>query len=69
MIGFLKNGEAGETKVTWQNNGELPFPLARLMGPLLKKNLDKQFGEGLKNLKNYAKDIQHEQSCSLLISG
>jgi len=41
----------GETKVTWQNNGDLPFPVARLMGPMLKKNLDKQFAEGLKNLK------------------
>jgi len=42
----------GETKVTWQNNGDLPFPLARLMGPFLKKNLNKQFAEGLNNLKN-----------------
>jgi Polyketide cyclase / dehydrase and lipid transport len=42
---------SGETKVTWQNNGSLPFPLARLMGPMLKKSLNKQFGEGLKNLK------------------
>jgi hypothetical protein len=42
----------GETKVTWQNNGDLPYPVARLMGPMLKKNLDKQFAEGLKNLKN-----------------
>ena len=41
----------GETKVTWQNNGELPFPLARLMGPMLKKTLNKQFAEGLRNLK------------------
>ncbi|WP_315819030.1 hypothetical protein [Paraflavitalea speifideaquila] len=23
----------GETKVTWQNNGDLPYPMARLMGP------------------------------------
>ena len=41
----------GETKVTWQNNGDLPFPLARLMGPMLKKSLNKQFAEGLRNLK------------------
>ena len=47
---------SGETKVTWQNNGNLPFPLARLMGPILKKTLDKQFGEGLKNLKNLCED-------------
>ena len=42
---------SGETKVTWQNNGELPFPIARLMGRTLKKTLNKQFAEGLQNLK------------------
>jgi len=41
----------GETKVTWSNNGELPFPIARLIGPGLKKTLAKQFEEGLNNLK------------------
>lgn len=41
----------GETKVTWQNNGELPYPMARLMGPVLNKTLHKQFEEGLRNLK------------------
>lgn len=41
----------GETKVTWQNNGGLPYPVARLMGPMLNKSLEKQFVEGLKNLK------------------
>lgn len=41
----------GETKVTWQNNGDLPYPMARLMGPFLHKTLNKQFDEGLKNLK------------------
>lgn len=43
---------SGETKVIWQNNGQLPFPLGRLMGPMLKKSLDKQFAKGLSNLKN-----------------
>jgi hypothetical protein len=42
----------GETKVTWQNSGDLPYPIARLMGPMLSKTLEKQFVEGLKNLKN-----------------
>ena len=46
----------GETKVTWQNNGELPFPVARLMGPIIKKGLDRQFVEGLKNLKNLSEN-------------
>lgn len=42
---------SGETKITWSNNGELPFPIARLMGPFLTKNLHKQFESGLINLK------------------
>jgi hypothetical protein len=41
----------GETKVTWSNNGELPFPVARLLGPSITKGLNKSFVEGLSNLK------------------
>ncbi len=41
----------GGTKVTWQNSGELPWPMARLMGPMINKGLDKQFTTGLANLK------------------
>jgi Polyketide cyclase / dehydrase and lipid transport len=44
-------GNGSETKVTWQNSGELPWPMARLMGPLLNKNLNHQFTKGLENLK------------------
>lgn len=44
-------GEGNETKVTWQNSGELPWPTARLMGPMINKNLNQQFETGLKNLK------------------
>jgi polyketide cyclase/dehydrase/lipid transport protein len=40
-----------DTKVTWRNNGALSYPLARLMGPMLNKTLNKQFVEGLNNLK------------------
>ena len=40
-----------ETKVTWQNSGNLPWPIARLMGPLINKNLNHQFETGLDNLK------------------
>lgn len=47
-----------ETKVTWQNNGNLPFPLGRLMGPMLVKRLHKQFEEGLKNLKQLCEQVQ-----------
>jgi len=41
----------GDTKVTWQNSGELPWPIARLMGPMINKNLNHQFETGLNNLK------------------
>jgi hypothetical protein len=41
----------GETKVTWSNNGEFPFPVARLMGPMILKELNQQFAQGLNNLK------------------
>jgi hypothetical protein len=44
-------GDGNQTKVTWQNNGELPWPMARLMGPMINKNLNHQFGVGLDNLK------------------
>ena len=44
-------GDGGETKVTWQNSGDLPFPVARLMGPMINKNLNHQFEVGLLNLK------------------
>lgn len=42
----------GETKITWQNNGDLPYPIGRLMGLLINKNLQKQFEQGLLNLKS-----------------
>lgn len=41
----------GETKVTWQNAGELPYPIARLIGASLIKNLQQQFVKGLNNLR------------------
>ncbi len=41
----------GETKVTWQNSGGLPWPIASLMGPIINKNLNHQFEKGLNNLK------------------
>jgi len=45
---------ATDTKVTWQNSGELPWPIASLMGPMIVKGLHKQFEEGLANLKAMA---------------
>jgi hypothetical protein len=44
----LKNGS---TKVTWHNHGPLSYPMARLMGSVINKNLNQQFEQGLKNLK------------------
>lgn len=44
-------GDGGETKVIWQNSGDLPWPMARLMGPMINKNLTHQFGIGLENLR------------------
>ncbi|HMG67462.1 MAG TPA: SRPBCC family protein [Chitinophagaceae bacterium] len=40
-----------ETRVTWHNSGDLPWPMARLMGPIINKNLNHQFEKGLINLK------------------
>lgn len=39
------------TKITWENTGVLPYPMARLMGPTLNKQLNEQFKTGLKSLK------------------
>lgn len=48
---FEQWGDGNETKVIWQNSGDLPWPMARLMGPMLNKNLSHQFEQGLNNLK------------------
>lgn len=40
-----------ETKVTWQDIGPLPYPLGRLIGYMLHKNLNRRVTEGLNNLK------------------
>ena len=44
-------GDGNATKVTWQNSGNLPWPIASLMGPMINKNLNYQFEKGLVNLK------------------
>ena len=44
-------GTGNETKVTWQNSGGLPWPIASLMGPKIVKDLNVQFVTGLNNLK------------------
>ncbi len=44
-------GDDKNCKVTWSNNGPLAWPMARLMGPMIVKQLNTQFAVGLKNLK------------------
>ncbi|MEP6700505.1 MAG: SRPBCC family protein [Bacteroidota bacterium] len=48
---FEQWGDGSETKVTWQNSGQLAWPIASLMGPMITKNLNTQFVQGLVNLK------------------
>ena len=52
---LFEEWQNGETKVTWQNSGELPWPMARIMGPLINKNLNHQFEKGLRNIKKMVK--------------
>lgn len=49
-------GNDGETKITWQNSGQLPWPIASLMGPMINKNLNHQFEQGLNNLKKMCEE-------------
>jgi uncharacterized protein YndB with AHSA1/START domain len=49
-------GDGSQSKVTWQNSGELPWPMASLMGPMINKNLNHQFEQGLNNLKKMAEN-------------
>ena len=44
------------TLVTWRNNGDLPFPIARLMAPIFKKQLNHHFEAGLVNLKKMCEE-------------
>lgn len=53
---FESWGDGSETKVTWQNSGELPFPIGRLMGPMISGQLNKQFVQGLESLKKLCEE-------------
>lgn len=44
--------KGGSTKVIWKNEGPLAYPIARLMGPMINKQLNHQFEAGLRNLKS-----------------
>lgn len=39
------------TKAVWRNSGNLSYPIARLMGPFIDKQLNQHFEAGLKSLK------------------
>lgn len=54
---FEEWGDGTECKVTWQNSGDLPWPMARLMGPVITKQLQRQFETGLSNLKKMCEGI------------
>lgn len=43
--------EGAQTKITWKNSGTLSYPVARMMGPVILKNLNQQFEQGLNNIK------------------
>ena len=53
---FESWGDGTETKVSWQNSGQLPWPIASLMGPMITKNLNHQFEQGLNNLKKMCEE-------------
>ena len=44
------------TRATWANEGELDYPLGRLMGPFLDGMLDDMYMTGLRNLKEYVEN-------------
>jgi ribosome-associated toxin RatA of RatAB toxin-antitoxin module len=43
--------EGGQTRITWINEGSLSYPVARLMGPFIGKNLSQQFETGLESIR------------------
>jgi len=50
----------GEVKVSWQKNGNLPWPIARLMGPVITRNLGYQLEKGLSNLKEISETASNK---------
>ena len=52
----FENWGDDDTKVTWQNSGKFPWPMARLMGPMIVRSLHKQFEQGLVNLKKMCEE-------------
>lgn len=49
-----------EVKITWQKNGSLPWPIARLMGPIISRNLGHQLEKGLANLKEISETASNK---------
>jgi len=48
---YFEHWGENDTKVTWEISGRLPYPLARLLGPRIKRRMNRSFREGLQNLK------------------
>lgn len=46
---FEASGDA--TRISWINEGALSYPVARLMGPFISKSLERQFAQGLENIR------------------
>ncbi len=46
---FIQTNEG--TRIVWRNNGQLPFPVARLIGSSMNKQVNQQFEERLQSLK------------------
>lgn len=51
--------ENNMVKITWQNSGNFNTVFTRLMGPLVQKNLSKQFEKGLLNIKQLCEATKH----------
>ncbi len=47
-----------ETKVTWRNSGNLPYPIGRFFGLGIEGMLGPQFEEGLAGVKSIAESME-----------
>lgn len=58
QAGFIIEPGEVETKVTWYLETDMgPNPIARTMGPVMKKFISKDFQIGLENLENHVKNL------------
>lgn len=50
----------GDTRVTWRNTGDLPYPVGRYFGLGIDGMLGPQYEEGLQSLKAFCKSPEAE---------